>query len=396
MRAFADLFDPRHHKDLNGIAVIVDLLGPESVAFAAGCAGTLDPVILFDNWPHPRGVVLSHLTLAACAYYQPLFAKARAALLAAKTSAPPIFLLDRARLTSYSDDSKQFDNRYVARVPSVSQLSKLGISRTLYVTPTDADLELDDLNDDFVYTARQGAQLRAVAATSFASHAAATPTLGIPQNTSLQNAMLAAVTADAGATQAVQPVLRRRTTFLRRRSDDARMVLARLSVDGALRREGRNAAARTFVHALGEKLCSAAARHGVLERRARWNAHAAAPADVRHGARRRRGRDRRDFGREDEPLGIVDANVIVGRRLTWSTRSSRWSFASVSIPRSSRRCASTCARIPSRSGFTKMGRVSKSRKRISSRTCISSSAAAGIITTTISARSTITKCGSTA
>ncbi len=198
-RAFADLFDPHHHKDLNSIAVMVDLLGPESVAFAAGCAGTLDPVILFDNWPHPRGVVASHLTLAACAYYQPLFAKARAAMLAAKTLAPPLFVLDRARLTSYSDDSKQFDNRYVARIPSVSQLSKLGMSRTLYVTPTDADVELDDLNDDFVYTARQGAQLRTVAATSFASSQSTT--------TITTSAITNAITnADAGA-GAVQPPL---------------------------------------------------------------------------------------------------------------------------------------------------------------------------------------------
>jgi hypothetical protein len=163
-RSLATLFDSRH-PNLSTIAVIVDLPGPEAVAFAAGAASSFDPVLLFDNWPHPRGVVPSHLTLAACAYYQPLFSRAKSNM---PKNAPPLFVLDRARLASYSDDAKQFDNRYVARVPSVAQLAKLGISRVLYVTPTDADLELDDLNDDFVYTVRQGAPVKLVAASSFA------------------------------------------------------------------------------------------------------------------------------------------------------------------------------------------------------------------------------------
>ncbi len=165
-RALAQLFDAQHHANVSTIAVIVDMLGPETVAFAAGASSALDPVVLFDNWPHPRGVVPSHLTLAACAYYQPLFARARSAM---PKNAPPMFLLDRARLTTYTDDSKQFDNRYIARIPSMSQLAKVGCSRVLYVTPTDADLELDDLNDDFVYTNKQGGPIRLVAATSFAS-----------------------------------------------------------------------------------------------------------------------------------------------------------------------------------------------------------------------------------
>jgi len=192
-RAFADLFDPKHHGDLDKIAVIVDLVGPETVAFAAGAAsmglGAFDPVVLFDNWPHPRGVVPSHLTLAACAYYQPLFAKMRSL----GTQGVPMFLLDRARLSAYSDDSKQFDNRYIARVPGPAALAKLGISRVLYVTPTDADVELDDLNDDFVYTVKQGDPLRAVAMTSFASASPVSPTMTSMSSTS------STTSADAGA-----------------------------------------------------------------------------------------------------------------------------------------------------------------------------------------------------
>ncbi len=166
-QALATLFDNRH-PNLSSIAVIVDLPGPEAVAFAAGASSSLDPVFLFDNWPHPRGVVPAHATLAACAYYQPLFKRARTAM---PIIAQPMFVLDRNRLAPYSDDSKQFDNRYVARVPSVSQLAKLGISRVLYVVPTDSDHELDDLNDDFVYTLHQGAQMKVVAASTFAGTA---------------------------------------------------------------------------------------------------------------------------------------------------------------------------------------------------------------------------------
>jgi hypothetical protein len=163
-RALASLFDAAHHAGTQSIAVVVDLPGPEAVAFAAGASSALDPVFLFDNWPHPKGVVAAHLALAACAYYQPLFATKTT-----PKSAPPMFLLDRSRLAAYSDDAKQFDNRYVARVPSTPVLAKLGISRVLYIVPTDTDRELDDLNDDFVYTVKQGAQLKLLGATALAS-----------------------------------------------------------------------------------------------------------------------------------------------------------------------------------------------------------------------------------
>jgi hypothetical protein len=172
-KALANLFDAAHHDGTKSIAVIVDLPGPEAVAFAAGASSALDPVFLFDNWPHPKGVVASHLTLAACAYYQPLFAAKNTPPIA-----PPLFVLDRNRLSAYSDDAKQFDNRYIARVPSTPVLAKLGISRVLYITPSDVDRELDDLNDDFVYTVKQGAQLKLLGASALASGLAPTPPPG--------------------------------------------------------------------------------------------------------------------------------------------------------------------------------------------------------------------------
>jgi hypothetical protein len=151
------------HNVWSKAAVVVDLPGPEAVAFAAGAAEVLDPVFLFDNWPHPRGVVPAHLTLAAAAYYQPLFARR-----AAPPGAPPMFVLDRDRLAPYTDDAEQFDNRYVARMPSASALRAIDVERVLYVAPTAADsTELDDLNDEFIFYAAAGLDVKIVAADAF-------------------------------------------------------------------------------------------------------------------------------------------------------------------------------------------------------------------------------------
>lgn len=144
-------------------AVVIDLPGQEAVAFAAGAASAFDPVFAFDNWPHPRGVVPAHLTLAAAAYYQPLFAQRQMA-----PNAPPMFVLDRQRLAAYTDATNQFDNRHLSKLPSASDLRALGAKHVLYVVPTDSDvLELDDLNDDFVAFDRAGLGVRIVAASAF-------------------------------------------------------------------------------------------------------------------------------------------------------------------------------------------------------------------------------------
>ncbi len=147
-------------------AIVVDLPGPEAVAFAAGASDAFEPVFLFDNWPHPRGVVRSHETLAAAAYYQPLFAKPRTR--AATKS--PMFVVDRRRLSTYTDDATQFDNRYVAKLPvPASAMKGLGADHVLYVVPssTDAVAELDDLNEDFVLYKEAGIEVRALALDSF-------------------------------------------------------------------------------------------------------------------------------------------------------------------------------------------------------------------------------------
>jgi hypothetical protein len=80
-----------------------------------------------------------------------------------------MFVLDRSRLAPYADDDAQFDNRYVARLPSAAALRGIDVSRVLYVSPTAADIvELDDLNEDFVAYAAAGIDVKIVAADAFA------------------------------------------------------------------------------------------------------------------------------------------------------------------------------------------------------------------------------------
>lgn len=127
---------------------IADLPGPEVVAFGAGLAGWADVIADFDNWPHPFGVVRSHETLAALLYYAAYVQERKEKLPA---SAPGLLLLDSQRLEPYTDDGKQFDNRYVATVPPVDALRQRGIKHVLYIVPDRKQQhESDDLNDDFV------------------------------------------------------------------------------------------------------------------------------------------------------------------------------------------------------------------------------------------------------
>lgn len=146
------------------LAVIVDLPGPESVAFAAGMAELFEPVFSFDNWPHPRGVVPAHLTLGALLHH-------RARLLQAAQqrgpSAPAAFVLDRSRLSPYRDEKEQFDNRYLAVIPSAQQWVTLEVKTLLYVAPDASSLESDDLNEEFVDARRAGLNVKLVAATDF-------------------------------------------------------------------------------------------------------------------------------------------------------------------------------------------------------------------------------------
>lgn len=146
------------------VAVVVDLQGPEAVAFAAGMAGFFDPVFTFENWPHPRGVVPAHRTLAAALYYQPLFSRRRES----SKARPPVFVLDNDRLAKYADETQQFDNRWIAKLPSAASLAAIGVKRVLYVTYSDyTSQEMDDVNDDVVAWSQAKLDVRMIGALAF-------------------------------------------------------------------------------------------------------------------------------------------------------------------------------------------------------------------------------------
>ena len=161
-KAFARMFE----KGPKDMALVVDLPGPDAVAFAAGAGKVFDPVFTFDNWPHPRGVVPAHLTLAAAAYYQPTFAKL--AKERNKDTALMMLVLDRNRLNAYKDDATQFDNRYLAKLPPVAKLANVNVKRVIYVVPGSSDIpEMDDLNADFVEYSKKDVKVHLVAASDF-------------------------------------------------------------------------------------------------------------------------------------------------------------------------------------------------------------------------------------
>jgi hypothetical protein len=117
------------------VAVVLDLPGPLTVAYGGALARLgMQPVPLFNNWPHPLGVVQAEHTLGALLYYVPW------AVEGPKTG-PPVFLLDRERLGSRLPKPNDFDNRYFhneADLPSAATLKRHGIRRLLYVRPEDA------------------------------------------------------------------------------------------------------------------------------------------------------------------------------------------------------------------------------------------------------------------
>jgi len=162
-------------------AVILDLDGPDSIAIAATLASGFEPVFTFDNWPHPLGVVPSHLTLASALFYRPVFLHARPQRPA---NAPPVFVLDRNRLARYTDEDGQFDNRYVAKLPTAENLHSLGIRHLLYVTPSKNELrELDDLNDDFVEFAKRSIDVKVLPLSDLDAPAPSTPSSAPPPAT---------------------------------------------------------------------------------------------------------------------------------------------------------------------------------------------------------------------
>jgi hypothetical protein len=168
-------------KNMANTILISDLTGPESVAFAAALSDVAEPIMTFDNWPHPLGVVKSHHTLAALLYYaKEVSQKAEDR----KTPCPAIMMLDRNRLSSYSDADNQFDNRYVAKLPTSDNLKTLNVTGVLYYVPDEQNkAELDDINDDFATFQEKGISVSMIPLTDFKPDPAATTSAPPPAGT---------------------------------------------------------------------------------------------------------------------------------------------------------------------------------------------------------------------
>jgi hypothetical protein len=145
--------------------IISELPGPQSVALGAAMADTARLVPVFDNWPHPLGVVRSHETLGAMAYYAGEIDEKRSKL---KDNAPAILLLDSNRLTPYTDQDNQFDNRYLAKLPLADQLKQRGVQQVIYLVKDESQKEeLDDINQDLVEWQKQGINVRMLRMSEF-------------------------------------------------------------------------------------------------------------------------------------------------------------------------------------------------------------------------------------
>ena len=152
---------PNAHQTL----IISDLPGPASVAVGAALADTAEIVPVFDNWPHPLGVVRSHETLGAMLYYAHEIEEKRGKV---GDKAPTVLLLDGNRLASYSDQDTQFDNRYLAKLPTAAELRSREIANVIYLVKDQTQKEeLDDINEDFVEWQKQGINIRILPMTQF-------------------------------------------------------------------------------------------------------------------------------------------------------------------------------------------------------------------------------------
>lgn len=136
--------------------LILDLPGPESLSFAAGLRPRAAPICCFGNWPHPLGVVPSHLTMSAAQYWRPR--------LVAPTEPGPraaCLVLDRNRLRPYAGEASRFDNRYAVTLPPVPWLRRRGIARVLYVVPVGIAADAQpDLEESLAAWAEAGIDVR--------------------------------------------------------------------------------------------------------------------------------------------------------------------------------------------------------------------------------------------
>jgi hypothetical protein len=136
---------------------MVDLRGAASCAFTSRlsreASDPVAPIVTFNNWPAPEGLVPAEETLAGLVAFPPKLPPPDQAALEV---AHPVVLLDSWRLAYRFDDPDDdvYDNRYMLTandLPDVETLKARGISRVVYVVEDldDAEVEEDDLYESF-------------------------------------------------------------------------------------------------------------------------------------------------------------------------------------------------------------------------------------------------------
>jgi hypothetical protein len=147
--------------EISDAAIFVDLLGEESIVWAATLRKKgLVPVLTINNWPHQFGVIALERPLGALLYYADEVSKATHS-----ADARPVFILERSRLgqKGLNPQSHQFDNRYYhahTDFPGAVLLASKGIKRIIYVNPRGVTqgCEEDDLSDYFTELWNAGIQ----------------------------------------------------------------------------------------------------------------------------------------------------------------------------------------------------------------------------------------------
>lgn len=130
-----------------GILAMIDLPGPESVAFGYHLAATagFQPVCTFDNWPHKLGVLRSERVLGALLYYAVAMNALRTGLTPASS---PVWICDRERFTGSKPEPGRFDNRYIIEdrlLPGPHLLRAAGIHKIIYVGPGPVTYPAEDI-----------------------------------------------------------------------------------------------------------------------------------------------------------------------------------------------------------------------------------------------------------
>ena len=175
-----------------GTAVLADLPQDQAIFLAHHFAEfyKFQPVALFNNWPHQKGLINCEVAAVAFATLASRMAELASGL---GPESPPFFMAQSSRLGDRQPNDYDFDNRYFLceeDLPPAVYFKQHGIFKLCYIHPARVsgsfefkpEIETDDLNPYFCALAREGMELLEV---SFDALSAAAPFQPQPRKTVL-------------------------------------------------------------------------------------------------------------------------------------------------------------------------------------------------------------------